>query len=237
MSGQSLAVILASEPLQLRYLGQLYQSAGFELLAFDSWQALRRALPELRGRPLLLVYQLGYNLEQQLKQLQRLHKLLPLACLMVVSPHQDPNTAQAVLAAGADDYLIQPFGSSELLSRSQAHLRRLHTVLAAALQAAPQPQLRFGPLLLLPQTQELDLLGKQVKLTATEFKLLHLLALRPNQVLSREQVYQLLWQSQPPSHSRRLDNFVLGLRKKMPLTPLCELQTLYGEGYTLQLQL
>lgn len=228
-------LILAAEDLQQRYLSQILSAAGFVCQVFDRWQRLRRALPDLAGQPLVIVFQLGFGLEQALKQLQRLQALAPLACVLVISPHQTPLTTEAILAAGADDCLIQPINPSELVSRSQAHLRRIHTVLQAALQGTQPQALNFGPLQLFPQRQTLQVAGQEVQLTATEFKLLHLLALQPNQSLSREAVYQGIWQSPAPAGSRRLDNVVLGLRKKLPVTPLCELQTLYGAGYLLRL--
>ncbi|MEV0374196.1 response regulator transcription factor [Streptomyces sp. NPDC050636] len=110
------------------------------------------------------------------------------------------------LQAGADDYLAKPYGLRELLARMDAVMRR----------ARPQPAasaLTRGPLHIDARTREIWVDDRLVDTTRKEFDLLYLLASRPGEVISRQQVVQEVWGN---SWSRRtLDTHVSSLRGKL----------------------
>lgn len=230
-------LIWSEDPLQAHYLQQLYQQAGFAVSVYAGYQALKKQALALKAEPVAVILNLSRQPEVTYKHLRSLHQQLPLAVLIVLSSHQDPEVNQAALAAGADDCLIQPLDTTELIGRTRARLKRTQTFMQSLWRLTSSKPLQFGVLQLNPERREAILAEHIVRLTQTEFALLHVLAHHANQRLSRDQIYQQLWQTREPAGSRRLDNFVLSLRKKLPLTPDCELNTYYGEGFCLKLKL
>lgn len=228
------ALIWVSDPLQARYLELHFRAADFQVGICSSYQNLQKSAQALGPRPIALVLNLAHAPEITYKQLHSLHQKLPLACLLVLSPHQNSAFQLATLAAGADDCLIQPIAVAELIGRARARLQRAQTLLQASLQTLEPEVLHFGPLQLEPGSRVALLAAQRVQLTATEFRLLHLLARHANSRLPRAQVYQLLWQEPEPPGSRRLDNFLFALRKKLPTVAGVELVSYYSEGICLQ---
>ena len=92
------------------------------------------------------------------------------------------------LEAGADDYLVKPFGSAELLARARVHLRR-HQQAAGGDDAL----LSFGDVALDRAHRRVTRAGKVVHLTPIEYRLLALLTARPDPVLTHRHLLQELW--------------------------------------------
>lgn len=229
-------LIWSTDELQARYLQQVYQAAGFDVRLCKGYHQLKALAQAHKHQPLALVLSLARRPELTHKHLRQLHQQLPLAVLMVISPYQDPELNQAVLQAGADDCLVQPLDARDIVGRTQARLKRTQTILQALWRPKVTEKLQFGLLHLHPETREAKLAQQSVRLTLTEFALLHLLAQHANQRLTRAQIYQQLWQIPEAPGSRRLDNFVLNLRKKLAVLPDLELLTYYGEGFCLKLE-
>lgn len=111
------------------------------------------------------------------------------------------------LQAGADDYLVKPYGFRELMARIDAVMRRIN----------PQPKapdvIVHGQLLIDATSREVAVDGRSVDLTRKEFELLHLLASRAGSVIPRKQIMTLVWEN---TWSRRtLDTHVSSLRSKL----------------------
>jgi len=129
------------------------------------------------------------------------------------------------LETGADDYVTKPFDSRELMLRAQALLRR-----AKSAAAAPSTRLAAGALVLDIERHEVTSGGKQVDLTATEFKLLRLLLERKGRVQSREELLSDVWNYSPDLETRTVDTHVRRLREK--LGPAADvIETVRGVGY------
>lgn len=136
------------------------------------------------------------------------------------------------LELGADDYLAKPFNPRELLARIKAVLRR-------ARASAPDPSRNDSPILKtgalclnrLSRTVELD--GKSLKLSVTEFKILEVLMKHPNRILSRDQIMTMAQGRDFMAFDRSIDVHISKLRLKIekdPLTPK-RIQTVWGSGY------
>src|ERR1700730_8435798 len=128
------------------------------------------------------------------------------------------------LDSGADDYLLKPFASQELLARVRALLRR----------TAPADHLRFDDLVLEPASREAWRGTRPISLTATEFDLLEHFLRHPRQVLTREQLLEAVWKGEPET-----DNVVavyIGyLRQKLEAAGEPRLlHTVRGSGYALK---
>ncbi len=110
------------------------------------------------------------------------------------------------LQAGADDYLVKPCGLRELLARIEAVMRRVQP-------RTTRRVLSIGALRIDAQLREVRLGGRTVAVTRKEFDLLHLLASRPETVVTREQLLREVWAD---SWSRRtVDTHVSSLRGKL----------------------
>ena len=131
----------------------------------------------------------------------------------------------AGLELGADDYVTKPFSPRVLLARVRAVLRRRRVETPA--ETAP---LKIHELVIHPGRHEVLVGGRPLDLTATEFRLLHLLARRPGWVFTRAQIVNEIRGEDYPVTERAVDVQVVGLRKKLgPCGGY--LETVRGIGY------
>jgi len=131
------------------------------------------------------------------------------------------------LSGGADDYLTKPFALAELVARLEALARRRYS--------QPDPKLKVGPLEIDTAAKTVTRSGEAVALTAREFSLLEVLARRPGQVLSREQIESHLYAELDGPLSNAVDSAICSLRRKVcpPGTPSL-IHTRRGLGYVLE---
>ena len=120
------------------------------------------------------------------------------------------------LELGADDYVVKPFSTRELVSRIRAVLRRRDLERAAA---GSETVLRVGDLIVDLAAHTVTVEGKPVRVTPSEFKVLALLAQDPGRVLSRWQIMEALWQAPFVGTARAADVHVSNLRRKIERKP------------------
>lgn len=115
------------------------------------------------------------------------------------------------LELGADDYVAKPFSPRELAARIRAVLRR-----AGTRGVEPEGEIvRRGDLVIDPGRREARRGGKPLALTATEFRLLHLLSLHPGRVFSRAELINAVLGREVAVVDRTIDVHITGLRRKM----------------------
>lgn len=132
------------------------------------------------------------------------------------------------LDAGADDYMVKPFAFDELLARLRAIFRR-HKV------DADPDILRFADVTLNPRTRQVFREKEEIQLTAKEFDLLELFMRHPNQVLTREMIYEHIWNYDFGGESNIIEVYVRYLRTKLESGERSRLiQTIRGVGYALR---
>ncbi len=128
------------------------------------------------------------------------------------------------LLAGADDYLVKPFSLAELEARILTLHRRRHGVF--------QCRFKAGPLEINTATRTAVRDGREIVLTAREFALLELLAMRPGRIFSREQIEAVIYPDDAPPASNAVDSAVCLLRRKLsPDGGPSLIQTRRGLGY------
>jgi two-component system KDP operon response regulator KdpE len=133
--------------------------------------------------------------------------------------------------AGADDYLVKPFSSKELLARVRAVLKRARLEPAAS----PKPEIVCGELRMDTARRRVTVGDREVKLTRTEYNLLHELSTHPNQVLLHEQLLTTVWGAEYRDDLDYLRAYVRYLRQKLepdPANPKM-IVTVPGVGYML----
>jgi DNA-binding response OmpR family regulator len=127
---------------------------------------------------------------------------------------------------GADDYLVKPFAMPELLARLRALLRRQ--------QPYKKGRLEIGDLVVDPVTHTTERAGCPIELTPREYALLEYLMYHPNQVVTRDQIEQHVWNYDFECESNVIDVYIRRLRRKIddPFVPPL-LHTIRGIGYRL----
>jgi DNA-binding response OmpR family regulator len=178
-----------------------------------------------RLEPALVVLDLGLPGVGGLEVTRRLRRGSDVPILMLTSRSSESDKVLG-LEVGADDYLTKPFGTSELVARVRALLRR-------TTPAARERTLVFGTLRIDPARRDAERDGERVQLTTLEFDLLYFLASRPGHVFSREALMTEVWGDDRVVGDRSIDNIVSRLRRKLEADPDEPrwLQTVWGAGY------
>ena len=132
------------------------------------------------------------------------------------------------LEAGADDYVVKPFHEEEVLARLNALLRR-----SVGLSC---PTVEKGPYLLDTVAQSVAVEGKSVELTSYEYKVIEYLMLHPDEVVSKTQLTEHIYDQDFDRDSNVIEVFVGRLRKKLdPKNVHKPIETLRGRGYRLSI--
>lgn len=163
----------------------------------------------------------GISGVELIRRLRQAGKSFPILILTARGNWQDKVGG---LEAGADDYLVKPFHIEELLARLNALLRR-----AAGWS---QPVLQSGPVMIDTRSQQVQVEGRVVELTAYEYKLIEYLAFHQGEVVSKSELTEHLYAQDYDRDSNVLEVFVGRLRRKLdPDNRFKPIETLRGRGY------
>lgn len=141
------------------------------------------------------------------------------------------------LELGADDYIIKPFDTKEMIARVKAVLRRYQPVQTASASLKPKGKYVEYPDLVINLTNySVEYKGKPVEMPPKELELLYFLASSPNQVFTREQLLDHIWGYEYIGDTRTVDVHVKRLREKLGEHPSWAISTVWGIGYKFEVR-
>ena len=187
----------------------------------DSLAAARALLPAAHWAAVLLDWQLPDG--EGLSLLPTLRRNLPDSPVIMLTARDQISDRIRGLDAGADDYLVKPFDAEELLARLRAVERRRSGTDSAVLEL-PGLVIDLGRTTVLAD-------GQVAELTAKEWALLRVLALRPDRIHRRESLQDALYGLDADTSSNTLEVFISRLRRKLGSSLI---QTVRGVGYRLE---
>jgi two-component system alkaline phosphatase synthesis response regulator PhoP len=222
-------VIIEDEPDILEILSYNLKREGFDVFtANNGTQGLslvKKELPDLVLLDLMLPGMDGIEICSTIKNNAATQGSL----IIMVTAKGEESDIVLGLGVGADDYIAKPFSPKELVARVKAVLRR-----GILVESTPQKdQVKVGKLAIDPGKYEVSIDGREMKLTATEFRLLHYLASNPGRVFSREQLLSRSMGDDVVVVDRNIDVHIRGIRKKMDIDPPL-IETIRGVGYRLR---
>ncbi len=210
-------------------LGRALRMENYEVELFENGLSALKAI-QLRA-PNAIILDLQLPDIDGLEVCRRIRQAGDVTPILMLTARDAVNDRVEGLDAGADDYLVKPFDLAELLARLRALLRRRGAGDGA------QEVMRFEDLTLNPQTREVFRGDRLVELTKIEFDLLELFLQHPRQVLTREQILDLVWGYNFDSGTNSLAVYIGYLRRKLEddndeKSRL--IQTVRGVGYALR---
>lgn len=177
-------LVIEDNRLLLEEMQTAFQKWNYQMGRIQNWDQVddevRRQQPDLVIMDITLPSYDGFYWTQKIREFSD----VPL--IFVSAAEMDPNAVRAI-ASGADDYIVKPFASEVLISKIQALLRRMQPQLTT--------QLRFENYQLNVLTNVVTQGAHQVKLTPTEGLILKVFFMHPQQIITKKQLLQQIWQS------------------------------------------
>ncbi len=222
---QRLRILVIDDDADIRLLLRgLLERAGYTVDEAEDGKTGLRSL--FTNVPSLVILDVTMPDLDGYQTLERIRDLSDVPVLMLTARSRELEKVRG-LSAGADDYVAKPFGRQELLARVQALLRRtggkfeVNEAYSDAFTEVDYTQ------------RQVNVQGRDVKLTPLEFKLLSAFVQNPNQVLSRDQLLELVWGDPYGVSGDQVKLYVGYLRRKLvPDAPhTTPIETVRGFGY------
>lgn len=140
------------------------------------------------------------------------------------------------LELGADDYILKPFDSKELVARVKAVLRRFQPAKPEAYASVDIKCVEYPGLIVNLSNYSVTYDGQQIDMPPKELELLYFLASSPNQVFTREQLLDNIWGYGYVGDTRTVDVHVKRLREKIKDKPTWRIATVWGIGYKFEVK-
>lgn len=217
-------VIVEDDPTLADVLDMHLVAEGYRVRRADDGEVAlavcEQALPDLVLLDVMLPKKTGLEVCAELRRLYG-----PLPGIVMLTALGSEADIVCGLDAGADDYVVKPIRPRELLARVRSLVRRL---------SGPESTnaLSFGPLSIEEATRVVRVSNNVVKLTATEFELLHCLAREPNRVFSRLELLEKVFDTTHAGYARNVDCHVTRVRRKLEQAGLTSpIETVHGSGY------
>jgi two-component system KDP operon response regulator KdpE len=207
MSAAARVLVVEDEADIRRFVRLALQAEGFE--AFEAEGVQRGLIEAGTRRPDLVVLDLGLPDGDGIDLIRDLRSWSAVP-VIVLSARGGEADKIAALDAGADDYLVKPFGAGELMARVRAQLRR-----HAQQTPAGEPELRFGEVCIDLVRRSVQRAGEPLHLTPIEYRLLTHLAAQPDRVVTHRALLKAVWGPGHLEDSHYVRVHMANLRKKV----------------------
>jgi two-component system, OmpR family, KDP operon response regulator KdpE len=205
-------LVVDDEPRLLSFLRSELKASGYQVsVANDGKSALKAAAA--RG-PDLVILDVGLPDMDGIEVCRKLRETSRVPILMLTARASDSDKVTG-LESGADDYLTKPFSTPELVARVRALLRRVRI----ADTEGPTAEFRCGDFVIDYQRRKVQMRGEEVRLSATEFKLLEELCRNAGRVLLREELLARVWGSGYRKEVQYVWVYIGYLRNKLEKDP------------------
>lgn len=202
-------LVVDDEPKLVRLVSEILTATGFSVLTTANGEKAIELMaieqPDLIVLDIVLAGELdGFEVARRIREFSS----VPI--IMITAKARESDLLRG-FAVGADDYLTKPFSSKELLARVRALLKRVR------LEAVEpgKTKIECGPLQIDLARRRVTVAGQEVRLTRTEYTLLHELATHPNQVMLHEQLLTAVWGFEYQDDIDYLRAYIRYLRRKL----------------------
>jgi two-component system KDP operon response regulator KdpE len=227
MSEQPIRILIVDDEPQIRRLLRVSLTAqGYRVI--EAARASEAVTMTATERPDIIILDLGLPDQDGFEVIQQVREWTETP-IVVLSVREQEGEKVKALNLGADDYVTKPFGMAELLARIRTALRhRLHT-------EVEEPIFRCGDLLVDLSRRRVSVSGHDVKLTPTEYDVLHTLVAHAGKVLTHQQLLRAVWGPGVTDETHYLRVYIGQLRQKIEPDPAQPryIITVSGVGYRL----
>ncbi|MGB3368734.1 MAG: response regulator transcription factor [Acidaminobacteraceae bacterium] len=225
MNREKSIIIIDDDPNISELMSLYLEKEGYQTTEFLSGVEALKKMNDLRPDLILLDIMLpqmdGYEVLGEIRK----HSKVP---VIMVTAKGDTFDKVLGLELGADDYLVKPFDTKELLARVKAVIRRYSDVIE------DKNVINLPDLLINMTDFNLTYFGNKMELPPKEMELLYYLASNPNRVFTREQLLDKIWGYDYVGETRTVDVHIKRLREKLNIENSWEIKTVWGVGYKMK---
>ncbi|MDQ7908195.1 response regulator transcription factor [Phytohabitans sp. ZYX-F-186] len=223
MDGAARLLVVDDEPTLRELLSATLRFAGFTVASAatgaEALEAAADQAPDLVLLDIMLPDMEGFDVVRRLRERGR-----PVPVLFLTA-RDAPEDKINGLTLGGDDYVTKPFDLAELIARIRAILRRT---------TGAGGDLTVGDLTLDPEGRQVTRGGRPVRLSPTEFRLLHYLMANAGQVVPKARILDEVWRYDFGGDPSIVDTYISYLRRKVDTTEPKLIHTVHGVGYVLR---
>jgi two-component system response regulator MtrA len=228
-------MLVEDDPAVAQTLTDALESSGYRIWHAENGADAKTLLEQ--SRPDLIILDL---MLPDVDGLVLCSGLKGIADVPIIICSATPQKRDAILGLklGADDFVAKPFDIYELEARVEAVLRRTTQSRPLEVSAPPSDHIRVADLVIDRSRRRVTLGGEPIQLTPTEYRLVSALASRPDEILSRDELAQLVWGYQDASSGRTIDVHIRRLRVKLAQgqVPAPAIVAVRGFGYKIALE-
>ena len=211
-------------------LSELLGSQGYQTAsAFSGTEALFYIEREAPAAVILDLMLPGMTGEELLARIKNTDAGI---AVIVSSAKDDMRTRVELLRAGADDYVVKPFDTDELLARLEAVLRRNGNQSAGS----RTPRLTYKDIVMEPEDFRVTVAGQEITLTRREYLILELLIRNPGKVFTKNTIYESVWNEEYLGEDNAVNVHISNIRQKLAKANREEtyIQTVWGIGFKMK---
>jgi Response regulators consisting of a CheY-like receiver domain and a winged-helix DNA-binding domain len=222
-------ILIVEDEIELAHiLGEYLKMEGFSIeIAADGEKGLELAV---NCNPQLIILDIMLPKLDGIEVCKRVREKADIPIIMLSAKSGELDKV-ICLGAGADDYITKPFSPLELVARVKANIRRYKGSDSNQVELQSANTLTAGLLQMNQNSYEAFINGNNIEFTTKEFELLYYLASHPNQVFSKEQIYEAIWGENIYGDLSSVAVYIKRIREKCLKFGVEYIKTVWGAGY------